>query len=236
MHLFYTPDLELDKGEYYSLSKEESSHCVKVLRLREKDTICLTNGTGRFVFAEITDASPKLCSFIVNEVKEDYGKRNYRIHIAVAPTKNMNRIEWFVEKAVEMGVDKISFFTSEHSERTVVKRERIEKIMISALKQSLKAYMPELDEKVSFKDLVKNSQESKKFIAYCKPEGRTSIKDSYNKEEDVLILIGPEGDFSENEVSFAIENGFKTITLGESRLRTETAALFALQGIHFVNM
>ena len=236
MHLFYTPDLELDKGEYYSLSKEESSHCVKVLRLREKDTICLTNGTGRFVFAEITDASPKLCSFIVNEVKDDYGKRNYRIHIAVAPTKNMNRMEWFVEKAVEMGVDKISFFTSEHSERMVVKRERVEKIMISALKQSLKAYMPELDEKVSFKDLVKNSQESKKFIAYCKPEGRTSIKDSYNKEEDVLILIGPEGDFSENEVSFAIENGFKTITLGESRLRTETAALFALQGIHFVNM
>jgi 16S rRNA (uracil1498-N3)-methyltransferase len=236
MHLFYTPDLELDKGEYYSLSKEESSHCVKVLRLREKDTICLTNGTGRFVFAEITDATPKSCSFIVNEVKDDYGKRNYRIHIAVAPTKNMNRIEWFVEKAVEMGVDKISFFTSEHSERTVVKRERIEKIMVSALKQSLKAYMPELDETINFKDLVKNSQESKKFIAYCKPEGRTSIKESYNKEEDVLILIGPEGDFSENEVAFAIENGFKTITLGESRLRTETAALFALQGIHFVNM
>jgi 16S rRNA (uracil1498-N3)-methyltransferase len=148
----------------------------------------------------------------------------------------MNRIEWFVEKAVEMGVDKISFFTSEHSERTVVKRERIEKIMVSALKQSLKAYMPELDETINFKDLVKNSQESKKFIAYCKPEGRTSIKESYNKEEDVLILIGPEGDFSENEVAFAIENGFKTITLGESRLRTETAALFALQGIHFVNM
>jgi 16S rRNA (uracil1498-N3)-methyltransferase len=108
--------------------------------------------------------------------------------------------------------------------------------MVSALKQSLKAYMPELDETINFKDLVKNSQESKKFIAYCKPEGRTSIKESYNKEEDVLILIGPEGDFSENEVAFAIENGFKTITLGESRLRTETAALFALQGIHFVNM
>jgi 16S rRNA (uracil1498-N3)-methyltransferase len=145
-------------------------------------------------------------------------------------------MEWFVEKAVEMGVDKISFFVGEHSERTIIKRERIEKIMVSALKQSLKSYMPQLDEKANFYDLVKNAKESRKFIAYCKPEGRTSIKESYKQGEDVLILIGPEGDFSEKEVDFAIENGFQTITLGESRLRTETAALFALQSVHFVNM
>jgi 16S rRNA (uracil1498-N3)-methyltransferase len=236
MHLFYTPDLELNKGEYYSLNKEESTHCIKVLRLREKDTICLTNGKGRFVFAEISDANLKSCSFLVNEVKDEYEKRNYCIHMAVAPTKNMNRMEWFVEKAVEMGVDKISFFVGEHSERTIIKRERIEKIMVSALKQSLKSYMPQLDEKANFYDLVKNAKESRKFIAYCKPEGRTSIKESYKQGEDVLILIGPEGDFSEKEVDFAIENGFQTITLGESRLRTETAALFALQSVHFVNM
>jgi 16S rRNA (uracil1498-N3)-methyltransferase len=144
-------------------------------------------------------------------------------------------MEWFLEKAVEMGVDKISFFIGEHSERTSIKRERLEKIMISALKQSLKAYMPELEENASYKDLIK-SCEGKKFIAYCKPEGRTSIKESYNKGEDVLILIGPEGDFSEKEVELALNNGFQAITLGESRLRTETAALFALQSVHFVNM
>ena len=235
MHLFYTPDFELNEGEYYSLNKEESTHCIKVLRLREKDIICLTNGLGRFVFAEISDANPKNCSFVVTEVKEDYGKRDFRIHIAVAPTKNMNRMEWFLEKAVEMGVDKISFFIGEHSERTIIKRERLEKIMVSALKQSLKAYMPELNENADFRELV-NSNETKKFIAYCKPDGRTSIKDRYNKGEDVLILIGPEGDFSENEVELALNNGFQAITLGESRLRTETAALFALQSIHFVNM
>ena len=235
MHLFYTPDFELNEGEYYSLNKEESTHCIKVLRLREKDIICLTNGLGRFVFAEISDANPKNCSFVVTEVKEDYGKRDFRIHIAVAPTKNMNRMEWFLEKAVEMGVDKISFFIGEHSERTIIKRERLEKIMVSALKQSLKAYMPELNENADFMELI-NSNETKKFIAYCKPDGRTSIKESYNKGEDVLILIGPEGDFSEKEVELALNNGFQAITLGESRLRTETAALFALQSIHFVNM
>ena len=235
MHLFYTPDLELNEGEYYSLNKEESTHCIKVLRLREKDIICLTNGLGRFVFAEISDANPKNCSFVVTEVKEDYGKRDFRIHIAVAPTKNMNRMEWFLEKAVEMGVDKISFFIGEHSERTSIKRERLEKIMISALKQSLKAYMPELNENADFMELI-NSNETKKFIAYCNPEGRTSIKESYNKGEDVLILIGPEGDFSKKEVELALNKGFQAITLGESRLRTETAALFALQSIHFVNM
>ncbi|MEE0267186.1 MAG: 16S rRNA (uracil(1498)-N(3))-methyltransferase [Bacteroidales bacterium] len=235
MRLFYTPDFELNEGEYYSLNKEESTHCIKVLRLREKDIICLTNGLGRFVFAEISDANPKNCSFVVTEVKEDYGKRDFRIHIAVAPTKNMNRMEWFLEKAVEMGVDKISFFIGEHSERTIIKRERLEKIMVSALKQSLKAYMPELNENADFRGLV-NSNETKKFIAYCKPDGRTSIKESYNKGEDVLILIGPEGDFSEKEVELALNNGFQAITLGESRLRTETAALFALQSIHFVNM
>lgn len=235
MRLFYTPDFELNEGEYYSLNKEESTHCIKVLRLREKDIICLTNGLGRFVFAEISDANPKNCSFVVTEVKEDYGKRDFRIHIAVAPTKNMNRMEWFLEKAVEMGVDKISFFIGEHSERTIIKRERLEKIMVSALKQSLKAYMPELNENADFRELV-NSNETKKFIAYCKLDGRTSIKESYNKGEDVLILIGPEGDFSEKEVGLALNNGFQAITLGESRLRTETAALFALQSIHFVNM
>lgn len=235
MHLFYTPDFELNEGEYYSLNKEESTHCIKVLRLREKDIICLTNGLGRFVFAEISDANPKNCSFVVNEVKDEYGKRDFRVHIAVAPTKNMNRMEWFLEKAVEMGVDKISFFIGEHSERISIKRERLEKIMISALKQSLKAYMPELNENADFRELV-NSNETKKFIAYCKPDGRTSIKESYNKGEDVLILIGPEGDFSEKEVGLALNNGFQAITLGESRLRTETAALFALQSIHFVNM
>lgn len=235
MHLFYTPEFELNEGEYYSLNKEESTHCIKVLRLREKDTICLTNGLGRFVFAEISAANPKNCSFVVTKVKDEYGKRNFRVHIAVAPTKNMNRMEWFLEKAVEMGVDKISFFIGDHSERTSIKRERLEKIMISALKQSLKAYMPELNENADYKELIK-SNETKKYIAYCKPEGRTSIKESYQKGENVLILIGPEGDFSEKEVELALNNGFQAITLGESRLRTETAALFALQSIHFVNM
>jgi 16S rRNA (uracil1498-N3)-methyltransferase len=235
MHLFYTPEFELNEGEYYSLNKEESTHCIKVLRLREKDTICLTNGLGRFVFAEISDANPKNCSFLVNQVQDDYGKRDFKVHIAIAPTKNINRMEWFLEKAVEMGIDKISFFIGEHSERTSIKRERLEKIMISALKQSLKAYMPELNENADYKELIK-SCESKKFIAYCKPEGRTNIKESYQKGEDVLILIGPEGDFSEKEVELALNNGFQAITLGESRLRTETAALFALQSIHFVNM
>lgn len=234
MQLFYTPDI--DPSSIYSLNKEESTHCVKVLRLKEGDNIHLTDGLGNLYVAEIIEANPKHCLVQVRDTFAEYGKRNFYIHVAIAPTKNISRIEWFLEKATEMGIDEITPIICEHSERDIVKNERLEKVIVSALKQSLKAYMPKLNEATKFKDLVKKSSETNKFIGFCAGDERYKIKDIYKENESVLLLIGPEGDFSEKEVLLAKENGFKVITMGEARLRTETAALYALLSIHFMNL
>jgi 16S rRNA (uracil1498-N3)-methyltransferase len=224
MHLFYTPDI---KSEIYTLDEQESKHCIRVLRLKIGDGITLTDGVGNMYFTKIIEDHPKRCTVQVAEVKKEYGKRPFKIHIAVAPTKNIARTEWFIEKATEIGIDEITPLICEHSERKIVKTERLTKVVTSAVKQSLKAYHPVVNDSVKFKKFIQQEFKGAKFIAYCSDEYRDSLKNIYEKGEDALVLIGPEGDFSPEEVDLAINHGFKPVSLGNSRLRTETAALYA---------
>ncbi|MCO4291286.1 16S rRNA (uracil(1498)-N(3))-methyltransferase [Solitalea sp. MAHUQ-68] len=232
MHLFFTPDIS---GDLYQLNEEESKHCIRVLRLINGDIVYLIDGKGGFYKTEIIDAHPKRCALKVLELTERYGKRNFRLHIAIAPTKSIERIEWFLEKVTEMGVDEITPIICQRSERKEVKLDRLNKIIVSAMKQSLKAYQPKLNESIDFKRFIVQSNEKVKFIAHCLDAGRKSLGQSYHKETDVLVLIGPEGDFSEDEITLAMKHGFEPITLGESRLRTETAGIVACAQLNFMN-
>ena len=232
MHIFYTPNISSHK---HILSEEESKHCVKVLRLNIDDEINLIDGKGNFFVAKIVDAHPKRCLVEVVSKQENFGKRNFTLHIAVAPTKNINRFETFLEKATEIGVDKIIPILSRYSERKVIKKERLEKVVLSATKQSLKAYLPELSDMQKFKDILDINFAGQKFIAHCYNMPKTDLKNAYKKGENVFILIGPEGDFSEKEVETAIEKGFIPVNLSASRLRTETAGIVAVNIIDFVN-
>lgn len=229
--IFYTPDILTDP----ELPFEEAQHCIKVLRKKEGDEILLADGKGNFYDAEIIQANPKHC--IVNIVKSIFQKKNwnFNIQIAFAPTKNMDRVEWFAEKATEIGIDHFSPILCQYSERKEIKLQRIEKILVSAMKQSQKAYLPRLDEMQSFSQFVKQEFDGQKFIAHCYPQEKPILKEVYKKGMNALILIGPEGDFSEKEVEEAILSGFQPISLGESRLRTETAALAACHAVHVLN-
>ncbi|WP_192820783.1 16S rRNA (uracil(1498)-N(3))-methyltransferase [Rufibacter sp. LB8] len=232
MHLFYTPDLSPDAADY-TLSEEESKHCSRVLRLGVGDKVTLIDGWGGLFSSEITEATGKKTKLRILEKQIEFGKRSYRIHIAVAPTKNMDRIEWLVEKAVEMGIDEITFLQCARSERKALNLDRIEKIAVSAMKQSLKAYMPKLNELTRYTDFLKSTKAENKFIAHLvEGQERHSLAKSISGEAEYLILIGPEGDFSPEEVDQALKAGFKAVTLGSSRLRTETAALAACHTIH----
>jgi 16S rRNA (uracil1498-N3)-methyltransferase len=236
VNLFYTPDID---SEIYTLSEEESKHAIRVLRLVIGDTIQLIDGKGNLFQAIVTEDHPKRCTVHVTDLQKEYGKRNFRIHIAMAPTKNIERTEWFLEKAVEIGLDAYTPIQCEHSERVIVKTERLHKIIVSAMKQSLKAYEPGMDEAVSFTNFIKTTQsfEGEKFIAHCNRETSEPglLKNLYTKLSSVLILIGPEGDFSKEEINLALQNGFTAISLGKSRLRTETAALMACHTINLIN-
>ena len=232
MHLFYTPDIASD---IYTLDEQESKHCIRVLRLKIGDEIILTDGIGNMYFTKIIEDHPKRCTVKVTEVKKESGKRPFKIHIAVAPTKNIARIEWFIEKATEIGIDEITPLVCEHSERKIVKTERLTKVVTSAVKQSLKAYHPVMNDAIDFKKFVHQEFKGEKFIAYCSDEYRDSLKNIYKKGKDALILIGPEGDFSQAEVELAIKHGFKPVSLGSSRLRTETAALLACVVVNLRN-
>jgi 16S rRNA (uracil1498-N3)-methyltransferase len=236
MHLFYTP--ELKKGtSIYTLSEEESKHCIRVLRMTVGDKIQLVNGVGGFYVAEIIDNNPKKCSVKIVDEKLEVGKRNWKLHIVIAPTKNNDRTEWFVEKATEIGIDAISFIDTKNSERSVIKKERIEKVAVSAMKQSLKAYLPQLNEMTDFKkiiDALKNDS-SQKYIAHCIDTEKKHLKEVYRQSQDAIVLIGPEGDFSSDEVQLAVANGFVPVSLGNSRLRTETAALYACTVLNVLN-
>lgn len=229
--IFYTPDI-LNSPE---LPTEEEQHCVRVLRKKEGDSVLLTDGKGYFYKAEIIQANQKHCIVNILETIRQSKSWNFDLQIAFAPTKNIDRIEWFSEKATEIGIDRFTPLLCRHSERKEIKNQRIEKILISAMKQSEKAYLPQLDEMLPFNDFIKQQFEGRKFIAHCYDGHKQLLKDIYKKEEAVLILIGPEGDFSEEEVQLALDNGFEPISLGESRLRTETAALVACHTIHVLN-
>ncbi len=227
MHLFYTPDIN---SSTFTLNEEESKHCVRVLRLVAGDKIQLIDGVGGFYEAEITDANPKHCNVSIIKTEKGKGKRNWNLHIAIAPTKNMDRLEWFVEKATEIGIDEISLINCKNNERTVVKTERLIKTAIAAIKQSIKAYLPKINEIEDFKKFITSSKDfnGEKFIAHCNTSNSLPhLKTIYTPSRNALILIGPEGDFTLEEVKLALDNGFKEISLGDARLRTETAAIYA---------
>ena len=232
MHLFYTPDLQNDT---YRLSEEESKHCVRVLRLVEGDTLNLVDGKGMFCEAVIISAHAKACELKIMNKKSNYGKREFRLTIAVSPTKNIDRYEWFLEKATEIGIDAIIPLIGRYSERKEIKHDRLEKVMVSAIKQSIKAYLPQLQPIQSFKTVVKTSFTGQRFIAHCYEGEKVMLRDAVVKGKDVLILIGPEGDFSAEEVESAIMEGFVPVSLGDSRLRTETAALVACHTVNLIN-
>lgn len=224
MHLFYTPDIS---SELYTLNELESKHCIRVLRLKTGNNISLTDGKGNIYLTEIIEDHPKRCTVRVTEVQKEIGKRPYNIHIAVAPTKNIARIEWLIEKATEIGIDEITPLICEHSERKNVNKERLTKVATSAIKQSLKAYHPKVNDMIDFKKFIQTEFVGEKYIAYCSDLYRDSLRNIYKKKTNALILIGPEGDFSQSEVELAMHHKFKPVSLGLSRLRTETAALFA---------
>jgi len=232
MHLFYTPDLS---SNIYTLNEIESKHCVRVLRLSADDIIELIDGNGGFYKAKITDPNPKRCTVEIIETKKEFGKRNHYLHIAIAPTKNIDRFEWFLEKATEIGIDEITPILCEHSERKAIKNERLEKIIVSAVKQSIKAYKPKLNDLTSYTNFIKQNIEGEKYIAHCEENQKLLLKNSYKQGQNTIILIGPEGDFSPVEISLAKENNYKEISLGESRLRTETAGVVACHTINIIN-
>ncbi len=229
--IFYAPNIDIDNR----LSEEESQHAVKVLRLVEGDQIELVDGQGGYYMAEIVFPHPKHCEVRILSKEENYHPQPVHIHIAIAPTKNMDRLEWFAEKVTEIGVGEITPLLCDHSERKVVKRDRLEKILVSAMKQSKKAFLPTLNEMTSFKDFLKNHKESDCYIAHCYEQDKRVLCKEYQPGRDVVVLIGPEGDFSEEEVSKALNAGYVPISLGESRLRTETAGVVACHTVQLIN-
>ena len=231
MALFYVPNITSAN----ILPEEESQHAIKVLRLQVGDAIEVLDGVGGFYRAKITNPHPKNCGFEITETKVVFGKRDYKLHIAIAPTKNIERLEWFIEKATEIGIDEISPIICRFSERKLIKAERLEKIIVSAAKQSVKAYFPKLNPICTFDELMKNHQNSQKFIAHCYEQDKKLLQYEIQKSADILILIGPEGDFSKEEVQKAIRAGFVPVSLGNSRLRTETAGLVACSSVAILN-
>ena len=234
MQLFYAADFTAPE---YTLSEEESRHAVKVLRLTEGDTLHITDGRGSLYRCEVVAAHQKHTLVRVVEHFEHFEQLPYNLTMAVAPTKNIDRYEWFLEKATEVGVAEFVPLISEHSERKVVKLEREEKVITAAVKQSLKAYHPVLSDLTSFEELVRRDFAGRKFIAHCAEavKSKSYLASTLRKGEDALVLIGPEGDFSPEEVRLAVECGFEEITLGTQRLRTETAAVVAVTMVSVIN-
>lgn len=232
MNVFYLPDAR--EGNV-SFPEEESKHIVRVLRMREGDTFCVTNGKGSLFDAELIDAHPKRAMANLLNRREGYDNRAFKLSIAIAPTKLNERTEWFLEKATEIGIDEIKLFASYHSERRVVNVERFKKIVVAAMKQSVKSNMPIIEEMLTFENLVRQDFHGQKFIAWIDEEVKDQLCNLYDKGSDVLVLIGPEGDFSKDEVELAKANGFVPVSLGEARLRTETAAIVACHTIQLIN-
>lgn len=233
MHLFYVPDVS---GDTCTLGAEESHHCVKVLRLQIGDHIKITDGKGNSYKAELENTSAKACTLKLLEHTQEPAP-TWQLHVAIAPTKNIARIEWLVEKLTEIGITSFIPIETHYSERKVLKNDRLHKIIIEAMKQSNRNYLPELHELCSYKEMLEQTKNfaGQKFILHCIEKERSLLSQTYKKGESALILIGPEGDFHNTEVEQAIGHGFIPITLGEHRLRTETAALVAACALHTLN-
>ena len=236
MQLFFTPELN-PSLQNFILSEEESKHAVRVLRMNTGDHLYLIDGRGGLYEAEIIDPHPKRTVLAILDVKEKYQIPNYHLHIAVGPTKNIDRIEWFLEKATEIGIQEVTPIICEHSERKEVKLDRLNKVIVSAMKQSLKAYLPRLNPAVSFKQFLKDIQldGTQKAIAHCVDSDKKYLNQIVEPGQHYIILIGPEGDFSAEEIDLALAAGFQPISLGDARLRTETAALAACLEVSLLN-
>jgi 16S rRNA (uracil1498-N3)-methyltransferase len=233
MQIFFAPDI---KGNVYTLDEKESKHCIRVLRMTTGSQVSIIDGKGSLYEAVITNPDPRRCSLAITGVAREFETRNYRIHIAISPLKNHERFEWFIEKSVEIGVDEITPLICDNTEKPGIKKERVNKIIISAMKQSLKSTLTILNEPAFLFDFVKKDHSGKRMIAHCNNEpSRSSIGDVYHKGDDAVILIGPEGDFSSNEIKYAVGSGFMPVHLGKSRLRSETAGIAACCSVYYIN-
>lgn len=233
MQLFYNPTIN-ESLTSFIFDKEESKHIIKVLRKQERDILYVTNGLGFLFKTEIALASDSKCTVnVLSFTKQEASK--FHLHLAVAPTKMNERYEWFLEKATEIGIQEITPIICDHSERKVIKIDRYQKIIESAMKQSLHCYMPKLNEPILLKDFLKKDFKGLKYIAHCEETDKKTLKSQLIPNEDVTLLIGPEGDFSVKEIEMALNNKFIPISLGETRLRTETAAIVACHSIVFIN-
>ena len=225
MNIFYTQNI---KGNQAILDETDSFHCSRVLRMKIGDSLNLIDGKGGFYEGIILESKGAIIVDI-HKSEQNYGKKNYYLHVAIAPTKNIDRFEWFLEKATEIGIDEITPLLCQRSERKNLREERLEKILISAIKQSVKAYLPKLNHLTDFNKYITNSSEGSRFIAYCETNERQELIKVKNLENKINILIGPEGDFSPEEIKFAVKNNFLPVSFGGSRLRTETAGIVACQ-------
>ena len=231
MQLFYANIHDSHAG--IILSEEESKHCIKVLRKKIGDRVQVVDGYGGFYECEIMQDKPKHCTLKVLSEQKEFRKRDFQLTIAIAPTKNLSRFEWFLEKATEIGIDRIIPIITSRSERKRLKEERLERIVLTAMKQSGRAYLPELLPLTQFTELVKSDNTKLKCIATC--DSKNHLKLNYNCADDVCIIVGPEGDFTQEEIILAKENGFKEVSLGPSRLRVETAGIVACHTINMLN-
>ena len=231
MHLFYDPHIRDDSIE---LEEQESKHAIRVLRLVKGDPVILVDGQGGWFEAVIEEDHPKRCRLRILKRTEGYHAPGYKLHLAVAPTKNMDRFEWFLEKATEIGISEVTPLLCKRSERKQLKMERLERILVSAMKQSLKAYKPRMNPPLSFKEFMRKKPEGTLAISHCHPIDRKGINELVHGGK-YTFLVGPEGDFSEEEIAEAMKTGYIPVTLGEARLRTETAALYITTAISFLH-
>ena len=233
MQLFFNAHIN-DSYSFFTFDKDESRHIAKVLRKQTGDVLSITNGNGWLFKGELVATDPKQCQIqIISKSKEP--KRNYELHLAVAPTKMNERYEWFLEKATEIGFDSITPIICDHSERKLIKTERFERILQSALKQSNQYHLPKLLPTMSFSEFIEQPMDGSCFIAHCEDSHRKTLKSQLRLATKTTVLIGPEGDFSSREIEMAISKGFQPVTLGETRLRTETAAVIACHSVVFFN-
>ncbi|MBC6997956.1 16S rRNA (uracil(1498)-N(3))-methyltransferase [Cytophaga sp. FL35] len=233
MQLFYHPQLDQSVNQF-TFPEEESKHIVRVLRKKVGDQLMVTNGKGFLFTTEIISSESKRCKAQVLNAQKKHQKMHW-FHMAVAPTKTNDRFEWFLEKATEIGINEITPIFCEHSERKTVKKERLEKVLLSAMKQSLRTYLPKLNDAVSYSDFLEKEQSGLLFIAHCEEDEKVELKRRVAPDKDITILIGPEGDFSMQEIKTAKAKGFLPVSLGDSRLRTETAALVACTTVNLIN-
>jgi 16S rRNA (uracil1498-N3)-methyltransferase len=233
MQVFYAPDIT---GNTYTLDEKESKHLIRVLRMTKGASVRLIDGKGNLYEGIISNPDQNKCSVEISGKTENFEKRNYRLHVAISPLKNPERFEWFIEKSVEIGIDEITPLLCRNTEKSGIKSERINKLIISAMKQSLKATKTILNEPSSFKDFINNDLKGIRMIAHCDhSDERKKVSEVYQKNNNSVFLIGPEGDFTKDEIDSAVRRGFLPVHLGPSRLRTETAGVAACHSIYFMN-